>query len=79
MTELNQTLDRLRDERQFERQSEQMLQESSENLHRIATSGLDIWKGYLSFGTSVAQAGAIALKTRSRQLSRNQNQNRRAS
>ena len=62
MTEPNQTFDRLREQKQFERQSEQVLQECSENLHRIATSGLEIWKGYLSFGTSVAQAWCDTLQ-----------------
>jgi hypothetical protein len=81
MTEPNQTFDRLREQnqKQFERQSEQVLQESSENLHRIATSGLEIWKGYLSFGTSVAQAWCDTLQnTRSsieQMASSGQNQN----
>ena len=63
MTEPNQTLDSRREQRQFEQQSEQMLQESSKNLHRIATSALEIWQGYLSFGSSVAQAWCDGLKT----------------
>jgi hypothetical protein len=84
MTEPNQTSDRLREQqRQFERHSEQITQESSENLHRIATSGLEIWKGYLSFGTSVVQAWCDTLQnTRSsveQMASSGQNQNRRAS
>ena len=99
MTEQNQTFDSLREkqrqferqseQRQFERQSEQMLQESSENLHRFATSGLEIWKGYLSFGTSVTQAWCDGFKSAKSSIeqmassgqnqNQNQNQNRRAS
>jgi hypothetical protein len=85
MTEPNQTFDR--QQRQFERQSEQVLQESNQNLHRIATSGLEIWKGYLSFGTSVVQAWCDTLQnarssveqmaSSGQNQSQNQNQNQR--
>lgn len=53
MTEQNQQFDRLR---------EQMLQESSKNLYRIAISGLEIWKGYLFFGSSVIYAWCDTLR-----------------
>ena len=47
---LNQTLGRRREERA----AEQLMQNSVNRLSNIAIDGLEVWRKYLSFGSSIA-------------------------
>ena len=47
---LNQTLGRRREERA----AEQLMQDSVNRLSNIAIDGLEVWRKYLSFGSSIA-------------------------
>ena len=50
---LNQTLGRRREERA----AEQLMQNSVNRLSNIAIDGLEVWRKYLSFGSSIAYYG----------------------